>query len=407
MKCPYCGQEHPDSFQFCPVTGQRIASQFKACTNEQCSDFGKYILPLESKFCPSCGQPLIEQATESKERLKFTINGVSFTMILVEHGNFMMGATQEQEDPNYDEEPIHKVMLTKDYYIGETPVTQSLWKVIMNRNPSEFGEGGEGDYVEEWENLPVENVTWNDCQLFVNRLNMCLHQQLNNMKFRLPTEAEWEFAARGGKESCGYQYSGSNYVHKVAWYENNTGYEGTHPVAKLIPNELGIYDMSGNVWEWCQDWFDEYQEGCQINPNGPNSGWGHVVRGGCWRDCAGDCRVSCRWNTENLYCGMAIGLRLVLFKMTNNNQGQTDNSKKSRKKQQSTNEPECNNSTAELTIGEHYVIGKDCIACGTCIDECPEGAIQEGNRYYIDPQKCSACGTCADVCPSEAISFEC
>lgn len=102
MKCPHCSQEHPDNFQFCPETGQKIAPQFKACTNEQCSDFGKYILPLESKFCPSCGQPLEEQATESKERLEFTINGVSFTMILVEHGNFMMGATQEQEDPNYD-----------------------------------------------------------------------------------------------------------------------------------------------------------------------------------------------------------------------------------------------------------------------------------------------------------------
>lgn len=307
MKCPHCGQEHPDNFQFCPVTGQRLVPQFKACSNDQCLDYGKYILPLDSKFCPSCGSPLGGSADETDNTnktdgmLEFNVDGVSFNMILVEHGSFMMGATEEQEDPYDDEKPVHKVILTKDYYIGETQVTQALWTAIMGNNPSCF----EGD------DRPVEYVSWNDCQRFVGALNRKLRTELAGKKFRLPTEAEWEFAARGGNKSDGYQYAGSDDLCEVAWCCENSGNE-THPVAELKPNELGIYDMSGNVEEWCQDWYGAYSHNTQTNPVGPNDGAARVGRGGSWNNVARDCRLSCRGHDTLDYCISIIGLRLVL-----------------------------------------------------------------------------------------------
>lgn len=158
-------------------------------------------------------------------------------MVKVEAGTFMMGPTSELEKPYHWEKPRHKVTLTKDYYIGKYEVTQALWQVVMGNNPSDF----KGD------NFPVEKVSWNDCQAFITKLN-----GMTGRKFRLPTEAEWENAARGGRKSQAYQYCGSNNISDVAWYwDNNTGM--THPVGGKLPNELGIYDMSGNVLEWCQD----------------------------------------------------------------------------------------------------------------------------------------------------------
>ena len=307
MKCPHCGQDHPDNFQFCPVTGQRLVPQFKACSNDQCLDYGKYILPLDSKFCPSCGSPLggsvdeTDNTNKTDGMLEFNVDGVSFNMILVEHGSFMMGATEEQEAPYDDEKPVHKVILTRDYYIGETQVTQALWTAIMGNNPSHFS----GD------DRPVESVSWDDCQRFVGALNRKLRTELAGKKFRLPTEAEWEFAARGGNKSDGYQYAGSNDLCEVAWWGKNSGGE-THPVAELKPNELGIYDMSGNVWEWCQDCYDDYPHNTQTNPVGPNDGARRVSRGGSWFNGAGGCRLSCRNYFTPDDCDESMGLRLVL-----------------------------------------------------------------------------------------------
>ena len=172
----------------------------------------------------------------------FTVNGVLFEMVRVEGGTFRMGATSEQGgDAERDEKPVHSVKLNT-FYIGKTEVTQALWQAVMGSNPSHF-KGAD---------LPVENVTWYDCQNFIQKL-----KSLTGQKFRLPTEAEWEFACRGGNKSRGYKYSGSNNLGSVAWYNGNSGGK-TRPVGTKAPNELGIYDMSGNVWEWCNDWYADY-----------------------------------------------------------------------------------------------------------------------------------------------------
>lgn len=191
--------------------------------------------------------------TERKATKTFQVGGVSFDMVWVEGGTFRMGATSEQgSDAWGGEKPVHSVTLS-GYYIGKTEVTQALWKAVMGSNPSEF----KGD------NLPVEQVSWDDCQEFIRKLN-----SLTGQHFRLPTEAEWEFACRGGNNSCGYKYSGSNDIDNVAWYFDNSGHK-THPVGTKAQNELGIYDMSGNVWEWCSDWYGNYSSGAQTNPKGP------------------------------------------------------------------------------------------------------------------------------------------
>lgn len=238
-----------------------------------------------------------EQVWEEGRRIfgnhTFTVNGVQFTMVAVEGGTFTMGATSEQgRDAWDDEKPAHKVTLS-DYYIGQTEVTQALWKAVMGSNPSNH----KGD------NLPVENVSWNDCQEFIQKLN-----QLMGKQFRLPTEAEWEYAARGGRKSRGYKYAGGNNIDSVAWYYDNSGYE-THPVATKQANELGIYDMSGNVWEWCSDWYGDYQSSSQSDPQGPSSGFSRVRRGGGYYCFAAFCRVSFRdCGTPDYF--NSLGLRL-------------------------------------------------------------------------------------------------
>ena len=227
----------------------------------------------------------------------FTVNGVTFKMVAVEGGTFNMGATDEQgSDANPDESPVHQVTLSS-YCIGETEVTQELWQAVMGSNPSNFNEG---------ENRPVEKVSWNDCQTFIAKLN-----EMTGMTFRLPTEAEWEYAARGGNRSQGYKYAGSNNLAEVAWYIDNST-TMTQPVATKAPNELGLYDMSGNVWEWCEDYYGSYSSNTQTNPTGPASGSFRVFRGGCWVINAKSCRVSCRLNNMPTMASSYLGLRLAM-----------------------------------------------------------------------------------------------
>ena len=224
----------------------------------------------------------------------FTVKGISFKMVFVKGGTFTMGGSSEQGSDAYsDEKPAHRVMLS-DYYIGQTEVTQALWQAVMGTNPSKF----------KGSNLPVEKVTRNDCQQFIKKLN-----QLTGRRFRLPTEAEWEYAARGGSKSRGYKYSGSNDIGSVAWYSGSK----THSVGQKNANELGIYDMTGNVWEWCQDWYDKeyYGKSPSTNPCNNTSASYRMLRGGSWFGNARSCRVSCRDNYPPGYSDF-LGLRLAL-----------------------------------------------------------------------------------------------
>ncbi|MGM9799922.1 MAG: SUMF1/EgtB/PvdO family nonheme iron enzyme [Muribaculaceae bacterium] len=230
-----------------------------------------------------------------EKQIQITVKGVTFEMVKVPGGTFTMGATAEQgSSADGDEKPTHSVTLS-GYYIGKYEVTQAQWKAIMGNNPSWF----KGD------NLPVENVSWKDCQKFIEKLN-----QLTGKKFSLPTEAQWEYAARGGK-SGGTKYSGSDNIGNVAWYSGNSG-DKTHPVGMKSPNDLGIFDMTGNVWEWCQDRYGKYSSYSQTNPTGPDSGSRRVVRGLSWYHGAGLCRVSYRGSFEPDNRNFSIGFRLCL-----------------------------------------------------------------------------------------------
>lgn len=232
--------------------------------------------------------------TQDGENKVYTVNGVSFTMVAVKGGTFTMGATAEQTGADLDEFPMHSVTLS-DYYIGETEVTQELWQAVMGSNPSYFTGNMQ---------RPVEKVSWDDCQTFITKLN-----ELTGESFALPTEAQWEYAARGGKSTKGYLYSGSNSIADVAWYTDNSS-NTTHPVKSKSPNELGLYDMSGNVLEWCADWYGSYSSTSQTNPVGPSTGSHRVLRGGGWSYGATYCRIANRRNygppSANGYSGLRL-----------------------------------------------------------------------------------------------------
>lgn len=226
----------------------------------------------------------------------YKVNGVEFQMQKVESGTFTMGVEYRFLGGIGADDKAHTVTLTNNYYIGQTQVTQELWQAVMGDNPSHF----KGD------RLPVESVSWEDSQRFIEKLN-----NLTNKHFRLPTEAEWEFACRGGTCSRGYRYSGSNTIDDVAWHEGNSG-NSTHEVGLKRPNELEIFDMSGNVLEMCSDWYDKYSSGTQINPKGASEGLCRVFRGGSWSNNANICRSLARNYFKPFTKFNYLGLRIAL-----------------------------------------------------------------------------------------------
>ena len=230
------------------------------------------------------------------EAQKAVLDRIVKNMVFVEGGTFDMGATQEQGNDGFEREtPVHKVTLS-DYYIGKYEVTQEEWQALMKNNPSRF-KGSRN---------PVEQVSWNDAQEFIEKLN-----QLTGKHFRLPTEAEWEYAARGGKLSKGYKFAGSDKARQVGWIRI-TAANPTHPVGLKTPNELGLYDMSGNVWEWCYDGYATYDPDDQVNPRGNELSSSKVYRGGSWNYYERSCRVSSRNDSMPHLKYSFIGIRLVM-----------------------------------------------------------------------------------------------
>ena len=226
----------------------------------------------------------------------FIAHNVMIEMVRVEGGTFTMGATAEQvSDAFSDELPTHKVTLSP-FLIGKYEVSQTLWLAVMGENPS----------VNTGINLPVDNVTWNECQTFITKLN-----ELTGKNFRLLTEAEWEYAARGGNKSKGYKYSGSNNLGDVAWYIDNSN-NTSHAMGTKAPNELGIYDMTGNVMEWVSDWKGSYSSGAQTNPTGPDSGTYRVNRGGSYGNVERLSRITNRNSIDPNMSSKTMGLRLCL-----------------------------------------------------------------------------------------------
>ena len=308
MKCPNknCNAENPQGSKFCNQCGTKLETT-KKCPYPDC---GTDHLPAMAKFCPDCGRPLGGKETSEisgdSDKGKKTYK-VPSDFVLVEGGTFQMGGNAYG-----DEKPIHSVVLS-DYYIGKYLVTQKLWVDVMGKNPSSF----------KGYDLPIENVSWFDCISFCNALSRrdgweeCYRINGTSVTllsgkhgYRLPTEAEWEFAARGGKKSIGFEYAGSNTLDEVAWYDGNSGSK-THPVGQKKANELGLFDMSGNVWEWCWDWKDSYPSSSQTNPLGPASGAYRVYRGGSWSYCANHCRVAFRCSSSPSFSNGLLGFRLV------------------------------------------------------------------------------------------------
>ena len=232
---------------------------------------------------------------EKESHLPPILQNLINNMVYVEGGTFMMGATYDQgEKVKKSEKPAHLVTLSS-FNINKYEVTSEEWLAVM-----------ENDTIHKLSsNMPVTNVSWDDCQLFILRLNA-----LTGKMFRLPTEAEWEFAARGGTKSRGYKYSGSNNIKEVAWYEKNSQ-SGPKPVGQLSPNELGLYDMSGNVWEWCNDIYGSYKLSSLKNPSGASSGKERVIRGASRSEKENDCRVSLRNSSEPEHRTPFLGFRLA------------------------------------------------------------------------------------------------
>ena len=235
---------------------------------------------------------------EPSQRI-FSVGGVEFTMVRVGEGIFKMGGTSEQKsDFLSTDKPVHDVLLDT-YYIGETEVTRQLWKAVM----SDTIVGG-NDWAAD--NLPQEWVSWYDCQEFIARLD-----SITGMQFRLPTEAEWEYAARGGQNAGNHIFAGSGDIDEIGWVYRNSG-SRTHAVATKKANELGLYDMTGNVWEWCSDVFGLYGDTLQINPQGAADGEMRVVRGGSWDNAVANVHLSVRQSRDPQYTFYDCGFRLAL-----------------------------------------------------------------------------------------------
>lgn len=275
-----------DWFSLIFGTKQQVDGQSTKEMSKLVKDINQWLINDNRIISPQYNIFNLDNSTRTPQKIEkkqFRLFGLSFNMIRIQRGSFFMGTvvpyTNQEVTIDFKEDipGSHPVILTKDYYIGEVPVTQRFWSLVMNDNPSRFIN----------DDNPVDSVSWNSCQDFIERLNFMM-----GVKFRLPSESEWEFAARGGIMSHNYRYSGSNKLEDVAWYKDNSHFT-THPVKEKRANELGLFDMSGNVWEWCIDYYSDFVRDVQYDPIGPPNGIHHVYKGGCWCEDE-DCRVTMR-----------------------------------------------------------------------------------------------------------------
>lgn len=287
--CPVCGATNEINALFCPTCGWTyIPFQSKKMDEKR--------LNTAKKLWASRGKADVVVEDVPGQTLPQAIMELIHDMVRVEGGTFMMGGTREQgEDVFDDEKPAHKVTLSS-FSIGRYPITQDQWEAVMGSNPSHF-KGAK---------LPVESVSWFDCQEFAQKLS-----EMTGRRFRLPTEAEWEYAARGGKKGKKYKFSGGHNLDLVGWYNENSG-GISHEVGKKSPNELGLYDMSGNIWEWVQDWKGDFTEDDQVNPKGPETGIERVCRGGGWNREIDRARVSYRGDDQATLRYCSLGLRIAM-----------------------------------------------------------------------------------------------
>ncbi len=286
--------------QFGMLKDDTYANLFQLCQNlsQELIGYVDVSIGKSNSYIPQPGGGNNAYSHQGTSTITINVGNVSFEMVKVEAGSFIMGCTSEQGNCDSDENPYHRVVISNDYYIGKFEVTQELYEAVMGVNPS------------NWKSFdqPVENVNWNDCQEFCIELS-----RMTGRHFRLPTEAEWEYAARGGGKDISTKFSGSSNIAEVAWYRENS--EGQpHPIGKLLPNELGIYDMSGNVWEWCQDKYGTYVSNTQTDPQGASSGRDFVLRGGSWEYSAAGCRIANRNNGKPENRFNSYGFRIVLVR---------------------------------------------------------------------------------------------
>ncbi len=305
LVCSQCGRECRAGQKFCAECGGKVVREEPP--RMVCSECGKEC-PDGEKYCVECGGKVVTELPDSLDDLTITLPGkVKLEMKQIKAGSFLMGSP-EDERGRYDDEVQHRVTLMRDYWLGTCEVTQAQWKAVMGSNPSEF----KGD------DLPVENVSWEDAMEFCKKLNHVPYiRKPKGYQFSLPTEAQWEYACRAGTTSA--LNSGRNLtsaegacpnLDQVGWYWKNSG-SSTHPVGRKQPNAWGLYDMHGNVWEWCRDWFGDYS-GKATDPTGPSSGSYRVIRGGSWGGYAQYCRSAYRCRTSPGYWSIDLGFRLAL-----------------------------------------------------------------------------------------------
>jgi formylglycine-generating enzyme required for sulfatase activity len=305
MKCinPACGKELEVNWIACPFCQTPIAHR----TYQECRQCHRE-LEAGWQSCPYCATAICKEISLDSfvDGDISTMTEWNIEMVYVEPGKFLMGSDTEEAAAV----PIHEVTISKGFWIGRYLITQDKYSMIMNKTPSEF-KGGE---------LPVEMVSWYDAEKFCKKLTNLDDQDGFLPKgyiYRLPTEAEWEFVAHGGNQSCGYRYSGSDDIDQVAWYKINSELQ-THAVGQRLPNELGIFDMSGNVCEWCHDWYSDYYSHSQTDPAGKSSGYMRVGRGGNWFYFADYCRVSDRLHIAPSDLNSGVGFRIVLAPVISN-----------------------------------------------------------------------------------------